>query len=84
MDEIVLGRGFDDEIEIQGRTGEPIGDDGDSADDREIDSLLFEETRYEPENVLEIQGRYPTTTNPCFGSSRPTSSPATSRNAASV
>ncbi len=42
-DEIILSRGLDDEIEVQGGAGEPIGDEGDSTDHRELDSLPFKE-----------------------------------------
>ena len=83
-DEIVLSRGFDEEVEIQGRAWEPIGDDGNSTDDRETSSFLFKKTRDDPEYALEVQGVYPTTGNPCLGPSRPGSIPAASRSAASV
>ena len=76
-DQIVLSRGFNDEIEIQGRTWQPIGDESDTTDHGISDSFFFEEIRNDPEDVREIQGllRYPTTGNPCFGASRPAPAP---------
>ena len=60
---------------------DPAGSDGDSTDDRVFGPLLFEEIRDELEYAFEAQG---STGNPCFGTSLPVSSPATSRSAASV
>ena len=86
-DEIVLSRGFNNEVEIQGRTGQSIGDESDATNHRVMESLFFKETGDDPEYVFEFQGCYPTTGNTvpaCFGASRPGSSPATSQSAASV
>ena len=83
-DEIVLNRGFDDEVEIQGRTGQAVGDESNATDDGIWGSSFFQETRDDPEYVIELQGRYPTTGNTCFGASLSVSSPAASRSAASV
>lgn len=86
-DEIVLSRGFNDEVEVQGRTRQPIGDESDTANHRVMESVLFKEIGDDPEYFLEIQGCYPTTGNTvpaCFGASRPGSNPATSHSAASV